>query len=193
MYKSVSRNSALSVVVLGLAMAVGASAQTTGSSTATKSSTSTMKTAKNPDSDFAKKASMDGMVEVQLGNLAQQQGASDSVKQFGTKMAQDHAKANDELKQIASGKGIDLPASLDKKHQSEVHHFTKLSGAKFDKAYMDHMVGDHKKDIADFKKEASSGKDADLRAYAQKTLPTLEEHLQLAQQTNDAVKKAARK
>lgn len=190
----VSTKHALSAVVLGLSLAFGAAAQTggaysTGATSKTSKSTTGM-AASSPDHAFVEKAAMGGMVEVELGKLAQQKAASDDVKKFGARMEQDHAKASEELKQVASSKGIQLPASLDKKHQADVDRFSKMSGAQFDRAYMDHMVDDHKKDVADFKKEASSGKDADVKSFASKTLPTLQEHLQLAQTTYDAVKKA---
>ena len=144
------------------------------------------------DKDFAQKAAVGGMAEVQLGKLAQQKASNDQVKQFGSHMVEDHSKANDELKQIASTKGVQLPSALDKKHQSDMDRLQKMSGADFDKAYMSHMVDDHKHDVADFKKEASSGRDSDIKGFASKTLPTLEEHLKLAQTTNDAVKKGAK-
>ncbi len=195
MFEPVSRTHALSALVVGLALAFGASAQTTGASTAgnTKMTTSAPAKSSNADSSFVKKAAMGGMAEVELGNLAQQKASNDAVKQFGSRMVQDHGKANDELKQIASSKGIDLPTALDSSHKKDVDRLGKLSGAQFDRAYMDHMVSDHKKDVSEFKKEASSGKDADVKAFASKTLPTLEEHLKMAQQTNDTVKKAGRK
>ena len=143
------------------------------------------------DKDFAQKAAVGGMAEVQLGNLAQQKAANDQVKQFAARMVTDHTKANDELKQIASTKGVQLPSALDKKHQSDMDRLQKMSGADFDKGYMSHMVDDHKQDVAEFKKEANGGKDGDVKGFAAKTLPTLEEHLKLAQTTNDAVKKGA--
>ena len=86
--------------------------------------------------------------------------------------------------------GVDAPTGPDSKHQKDLDRLGKLSGAEFDKAYMSHMVDDHKKDVSAFKKESTGGKDADLKGFASKTLPTLQEHLQLAQTTNDAVKKA---
>lgn len=188
----VSRKKALSAVVLGLTLAFGASAQTSGTSAATsgtKAPSAAASKKANPDHSFVEKAAMGGMAEVELGNLAQQKASSDEVKQFASRMVQDHGKANDELKQIASAKGIQLPTALDKKHRGDIDRLGKMSGAQFDRAYMSHMVDDHKKDIADFKKEASGGKDSELKAFASKSLPTLEEHLQLAQKTNDAVKK----
>ncbi|MGZ9031671.1 MAG: DUF4142 domain-containing protein, partial [Burkholderiaceae bacterium] len=164
MSASVTRKHKLSAVVLGLAFAFGALAQTgtmvtpgtpgtTGSSAASGSkasagtSTATgTKAARNPDQPFVEKAAMGGMAEVELGNLAQQKASSDQVKQYASRMVQDHGKANDELKQIATSKGIDLPTALDKKHRSDVDRLGKMSGAQFDRAYMSHMVDDHKKD-----------------------------------------------
>jgi len=142
------------------------------------------------DRAFAEKAAAGGAAEVEGGKVAEQRAANDKVKQFGARMAQDHAKANDELKQIASGKGLQLPSAPDAQHQHEMARMQKLSGAAFDQAYMDHMVKDHKKDVAEFRKQASAGKDPDLKAFAAKTLPTLEEHLKLAEATNAEVKKA---
>jgi putative membrane protein len=144
------------------------------------------------DQKFAEKAAIGGLAEVQLGNLAQQKAASDQVRQFGMRMVQDHTKANDELKQVASNKGLQLPTALDSKHQKVVDKLSKMTGADFDKAYMDDMVDDHKEDVSDFKKEANGGKDPDIKAFAAKTLPTLQDHLKMAQSTHDAVKKGAK-
>jgi putative membrane protein len=130
------------------------------------------------------------MAEVQLGKLAQEKASNDQVKQFGARMVQDHSKANDELKQVAGSKGIQLPTDLDAKHKSDMKRLQGLSGAAFDKAYMTHMLADHKMDIADFQKEADSGKDADVKAFAARTLPTLKEHLQMAQQAEAAARGA---
>lgn len=194
MSRSFSHSHALSAVVLGLTLAFGASAQTSTGATSgpgsSKASAATTAKKANADQPFVHKAAMGGMAEVELGNLAQQKAASDQVKQFASRMVQDHGKANEELKLIASSKGIDLPTALDKKHQGDVDKLAKLSGAQFDRAYMSHMVDDHKKDVADFKKASTSAKDSDVKGFASKTLPTLQEHLQLAQKTNDAVKKS---
>ena len=144
------------------------------------------------DRTFVQKAAIGGLAEVQMGNLAQQKAASDQVRQFGMRMVKDHTKANDELKQVASSKGVDVPTALDKKHQKTLDNLSKMTGADFDKAYMANMVDDHKEDVSDFKKEASGGKDADVKGFAAKTLPTLQEHLQMAQTTRDAVKKGTK-
>ncbi len=130
---------------------------------------------------FMKKAAVGGMAEVELGQLAQQKGSSARVKEFGARMVRDHSKANQELKQLAGLKGVTLPTALDSKNQKVVAHLQKLSGVAFDRAYMSDMVADHKEDIADFQTEGQGGKDPDVKAFATKTLPTLEEHLKMAQ------------
>jgi putative membrane protein len=140
------------------------------------------------DKKFMEKAAAGGMAEVELGQLAQQKASSDQVKQFGARMAQDHSKANEELKQLATSKGVQVPASLDKDAQKDKAKLEKLSGADFDREYMKMMVDDHKDDVSAFEKTAKSGKDPELKSFAAKTLPTLQEHKQLAQTTYAAVK-----
>jgi putative membrane protein len=141
------------------------------------------------DRQFVTKAAQGGMAEVELGQLATQKAQSAQVKQFGQRMVDDHTKANDQLKQVASQENITLPTGLDAKDQALKDRLEKLSGAQFDKVYMQHMVMDHKKDIAEFQKEANSGKDQQVKQFAQQTLPTLQQHLQMAQQDEQAVMK----
>ena len=179
-------------VCIGIALLVAtgaAAAQTTGN--ATTGSTSSMQSAakmSSADKAFVEKAAIGGLAEVQMGKLAQQKAASEQVKQFGTRMVDDHSKANDELKQVASSKGITLPTDLDAKHKGKMAKLEKLSGAQFDRAYMDDMVADHKEDVSEFQKQAKSGSDADVKGFASKTLPTLQEHLTMAESTDKAVK-----
>lgn len=139
--------------------------------------------AANPDAAFAKEAAIGGMAEVELGNVAKERGSSSDVKQFADRMVTDHGKANDELKQWAQQKSVTLPTELDAKHKATRDRLAKLSGDQFDKAYMHEMLTDHQHDVAAFKRESTSGKDADLKAWAGKTLPTLQEHLKMAQDT----------
>ena len=103
-------------------------------------------------------------------------------------MVQDHTKANQQLEQIISQKGATLPNTTTTSQERETDHLAKLSGAEFDKAYMDHMVKDHKKDVKEFQKAADNAKDPDLKAFAANTLPTLQEHLQMAENTEAALK-----
>ena len=120
------------------------------------------------------------MEEVELGRLAAQKGQSPDVKKFGQKMVDDHSKAGDELKQLASRKGVTLPTEMKAEQKADKDKLTKLSGADFDKEYMSMMVEDHDKDVKDFQTEASGGGDADVKAFASKTLPTLQEHQKMA-------------
>jgi putative membrane protein len=156
------------------------------SSTSMSSDSSSSSQLSPADKQFVKKAAEGGMAEVELGQLATQNAKSDEVKQFGQRMVDDHSKANDQLKQLAQQKGVDIPSELSAKDKAEKVHLAKLSGEQFDRAYMQHMVQDHKKDVAEFKKESTSAKDSDVKNWAAQTLPTLEDHLKQAQQVTSA-------
>jgi len=104
-------------------------------------------------------------------------------------MVTDHSKANDDLKALSSKKGMTPPSGLDGASQATKDKLSRLNGADFDHAYMQDMVKDHQKDIAEFQKEADHGSDPDVKAFASKTLPTLQDHLRMAQDTLAAVKK----
>ena len=140
------------------------------------------------DMKFAMEAAMGGMEEVEMGRLAAEKGASDEVRQFGQRMVDDHSKANQELMQIASSKGMTLPSALDPKHQADMQKISALSGEAFDKAYVKMMVKDHKKDVAEFQKESMRGTDAEIKGFATSTLPTLQEHLQMIQRIDTKMK-----
>ncbi len=133
------------------------------------------------DEMFAKKAAAGGMAEVAAGDTAQKMGANDAIKKYGQQMTVDHTKANDELKSLASAKKIELPTAPDPAHQKALKNLQARSGDSFDKAFKAQMVSDHKATIALFEKEASSGSDPDLKAFAAKTLPDLQQHLKMAE------------
>jgi putative membrane protein len=133
------------------------------------------------DQDFVTKAGQGGLAEVQMGQLAATKGVAEDVKTFGQRMVSDHSKANEELKAIAMRVGATVPSDISSDQRDAMDKLQKESGADFDKSYGKAMVDDHKEDVDLFKKEASSGQNADLKAFAQKTLPTLEEHLRMAQ------------
>ena len=186
------------------------------------------------DRKFIMEAAHGGMMEVELGRMAVEKASSPDVKQFGQRMVDDHSKANEELMQLASQKGITIPSgnhammnnattgqttttdsqstsmssqsdSMNKKTSStdsgnmdrdqkammKAHATTdklsKLSGADFDREYMDMMVKDHTKDVKEFEDASTKAKDADIKAWAAKTLPTLREHLQMARDVNSKV------
>jgi putative membrane protein len=130
--------------------------------------------------DFLTKAAQGGMAEVQLGRLAQEHAASSVVKQFGQHMVDDHTKANNELKTLAAQKNVTLPQEINSDQKSEAEKLSKLSGADFDKEYIQYMVKDHEEDVEEFQKQANGGTDAEVKAFAAKTVPTLQGHLQMA-------------
>jgi putative membrane protein len=140
------------------------------------------------DSKFAVEAASGGMTEVQLGELAQQKASSQRVKDFGAMMVRDHTKANDELKSLAGMKNITLPPAPGEDHMDHIKDLSKKSGKEFDRAYMKMMVDDHQEDIKAFEKSSNDANDADIKAFASKTLPTLRMHLDSAKAVNDALK-----
>ena len=159
----ISRFSVLTLVVASFSVAGLALAQ---ESPAGKSSSLSAK-----DRTFIHKAAKGGMMEVAMGNLAAQNGQSDDVKSFGKRMVTDHSKANEELKSIAAKKGVKLPSKEPSGKWSS------------DKAYMDMMVKDHEKDLAEFQDEANNGSDPDVKKFAEDTAKVVQEHLDLAKQT----------
>jgi putative membrane protein len=140
------------------------------------------------DAEFVVKAASGGMTEVQLGKMAQEKGQSQRVKDFGAMMVKDHSKANDELKAIAGRKGIALPPTPGEDHQKHIDELAKLSGAEFDKRYVEYMEKDHDEDVKEFKKAADDCKDADLKTFAAKTLPTIQEHHDMVKSIRDSMK-----
>ncbi len=138
--------------------------------------------------DFMLTAASGGMLEVTLGQMAQEKGSSADVKAFGQKMVADHGKANTELKALAASKNVTLPVKPLDEHQKHIDAMQGMSGADFDKHYMSMMVEDHQKDVAAFEK-ATQFQDADVKAFASKTLPVLKTHMDLAQKTNSKVSK----
>lgn len=175
------------VVALAGALAAPAAAQT-AKPPKTQQPTGTTGTAiAATDRAFAREAAIGSMAEVDLGNLAKQKASSSDVKAFADRMVTDHSKANDELKQWADSNKVTLPAQLDARHKATHARLEKLSGDAFDKAYMRDMLADHKMDVAKFKTESKSAKNGDLRDWAGKTLPTLEDHLKQAQDTASKV------
>jgi putative membrane protein len=142
------------------------------------------------DRKFVRTAAQGGMAEVELGKLAVEKGSSDEVKKFGQRMVDDHSKAGVQLKQIASEKGIAVPQQLSAKDKAIKDRLSKLSGEDFDKAYMSDMVKDHTQDVADFRHESASGTDSDIKDFAAKTLPTIQDHLRQAKEIAPSVRAA---
>lgn len=140
------------------------------------------------DYKFAQEAVQGNLLEVKLGAMAKEKGANPAVQQFGDQMIQDHSKAIAELKDIAMKKGATLPTQLTHGEENEWEHLQKLSGKQFDKAYAEYMVKEHKKDIKEFQDAAKNAHDPDMKAFAQKTVPVLQQHEHMAQQMESTVK-----
>jgi putative membrane protein len=161
-------------------------------STDTSATTSTTGTTAaslgDKEKEFVTKAAQGGMSEVSLGQMAAAKATNNDVKEFGNRMVTDHSKANDELKQLATNKGITLPAELGADEKKTEDALSKKSGKAFDKAYMTDMVKDHEKDVAEFQKESKDAQDPDLKAWVTRTLPTLQDHLKMAKQVASKVK-----
>ncbi len=134
------------------------------------------------DKEFMTKAAQGAMLQVALGQQVANKATNPDVKAFASKAAADHASANEELKQLAAKKGLSLPTQLEEDHQEDLEEIVKLSGAKLDAEYADEMVEDHEKDVKAFREASSDLKDPELRAWAAKTLPILESHLEDARQ-----------
>jgi len=140
------------------------------------------------DYNFAVEATSGSRMEVQLGQYATQNAGSAAVKQFGQMMVTDHTKADSMLTDIARVKGLVIPSAPGDAHQKHIDELTKKKGAAFDKAYMDMMVDDHEEDIKKFEDEAKNGKNEDIRAFANQTLPVLRKHLDAAKKIKDGLK-----
>lgn len=165
-----------------------ASADSANAAKMSDSTAGTTTVADPADAKFAVDAANGGMAEVALGKLAQQQANNAKVKDFANMMVTDHSKANDELMALAKSKNITLPDSVSNDKKQEMMDLSKKTGADFDKDYVDKMIEGHQKTISLFEDESKNGKDADLKAFADKTLPTIKMHLTHIQAIHDGMK-----
>jgi putative membrane protein len=179
------------VTVVGAGLCLGTSAQAAAKKEEKKSEQTSSSPAKSPasnangnvsakDKSFMNEAAMGGMMEVEMGKMAQQKGKSADVKKIGSTMVADHTKANNELMAIAKKKGVDLSKVKPKSHS--------MGDANFDKDYLNMMVKDHEKDLASFQAEASNGTDADVKAFASKTSKVIQKHLETVKAAQAKVK-----
>ena len=160
----------------------------TSDTTSTGSTGGTVSTLDAKDKEFAMKAAEGGMTEVALGNMAASKGEAVEVKSFGSQMVKDHGAAGDELKTLATTKGLALPTGLGAEGQATNDKLAKLSGKDFDKAYVSDMVKDHEKDVHEFEKASKELKDPDLKAWATKTLPVIQGHLKMIKEIQSKMK-----
>lgn len=133
------------------------------------------------DADFAMKAAIGGMKEVEAGKIAKDKASGERVKEFAEMMIRDHSKANEELKALASKKGVTLPDDLPQDKQALIENLQQLSGSAFDKEYINMMIMDHEKTIDLFQKGSTSAKDEEIRDWAKGKLPVLKMHLKSAE------------
>jgi putative membrane protein len=137
-------------------------------------------TLNSADRQFMMRAAMMDMAEIETGRLAVSQGASESVRQFGQRMIDDHTRTSQQLMQLASATGFTPPQALDAKHQAAAAKLARLTGAEFDRAYMKQMVKDHQEAVSLYQRQSTRGSMPDLRSFASATLPALQEHLSMA-------------
>jgi len=147
---------------------------------------------KSPGSDqeFVTKASAAGLAEVNAGLLAAKNASDAGVKKFAQQMVDDHSKANKELLALADRLRLRAASKEDADHERMAAKLLKLSGAEFDREYMAGQVKDHDEAVALFEKQAKGGSDKDLKAWAEKTLPTIKHHHKMAKELRDKVGKA---
>jgi putative membrane protein len=139
------------------------------------------------DQQFVQKAMAGGRKEVELGRLAQQHASSDAVKQLGQRIADDHERANRELESMLSGSDV-ARTSATSENDNDRSKLEKMSGAAFDRAYVQQMIDDHQTDITEFERAAQSSNQT-VRAFAEKTIPTLRQHLQQARDAQATIGK----
>jgi putative membrane protein len=151
-----------------LAAPIVAAAQTTGALS-------------DEDARFVNKAAADGLAEIDIARIAQQRAASDAVRQYAARLAQDHSTANEELRAIVQRKGHAMPHDVDHAHAGLRDRLMNLGGQEFDRMYMNEMVRDHQQAVSEFERHARTGTDPDIKAFAAKNVPVLQEHLRAAQ------------
>ena len=156
------------------------------------------------DKDFVEDLAIAGKAEVEIGQMAMERAASAEVKQFADMMVKDHAKAGDELKQVAMRHSIPVPAALDPPHQELKTKLSNLKGAEFDREYMNAMVDGHETVVDRLQTRASEDRfgddkgavkpessdnpvEADLNQWAAAALPTVRHHLDEAKRIHDGL------
>jgi putative membrane protein len=171
------------VAAAALALALGAVpalAQTSTTTTTTDTAAQAGEIAE-ADQKFVEKAAQASIAEIDLGELAQEKAQSDEVKQFAQRMVQDHGKANEQLEEIAKNKGAVIPTEAGEDHSKIRAELGELEGEEFDQRYMAAMAEEHQKAVDLFQSQAEQGEDEELKSFAEQTLPTIKEHLSMAQ------------
>jgi putative membrane protein len=140
------------------------------------------------DKEFASKVCASSMAEVNLSELAARLASNPAVRQFAQRMIADHRRASQEMLQMANRRSITLPKGMDDEHQKCFDKLKKLSGAEFDREYMEAMVKDHEKAVEAFEKESKDGKDEAMKRWATQLTPIMKRHLEMARKVCEQVK-----
>jgi len=153
------------------------------------SASSSSSPSSNPDQDFVTKAAQGNSAEVELGKIVAAKSKDPSVKQFAQMMVKDHTTALNELQELAQTKNLNFNDDLPDDAKSLQEKLSSDTGKQLDKDYMDGMVEDHQKDVQEFTDKSQNAKDPDVKQWASKTLPTLQKHLEKAQQIDAKLNK----
>ena len=140
-----------------------------------------------PPQSFVAEAIEGDISEIMLGRLAAQRGDSKSVRDYGNLLSDDHIKAKDAMVALAGELGVKPPIAPTHEAQETYTRLSGLSGRQFDSEFVAYMIKDHQEDIAEFQKEADGGQDPKIKHFAATTLPTLQEHLRIAEKAASAV------
>ena len=141
------------------------------------------------DKKFVKEVAEGSRTEIELGKLAHEKASGEVVKDFAKRLVEDHSKASKALEEAAAKANIQVPTEIQRKAQKAHEKLSKLSGAEFDRAFAKLMVKEHKNDVEAFEKQSRTGESPEIRAFAANTLPTIQEHLRLAEQLEIATKR----
>jgi putative membrane protein len=160
----------------------------TGESGMTGMTSATAATLNDKDKDFVTTAGKGGKAEVELAQDALTHATNADVKSFAQKLVDDHTKANGELEAFATSHGVTIPTEMEAKMKEAKERLMKLTGKSFDQSFLKQMFADHTNTIKAFEDESKNGTDADLKAWVDKTLPTLREHLKMTQDLQKKVK-----
>ena len=189
------RHSLLALLILGL-ISIGCTSTNKASTPDTAAqpnsgatSASSSSPSSNPDQDFVTKAAQGNSAEVELGKIVAAKSKDPNVKQFAQMMVKDHTTALNELQELAQTKNLNFNDDLPDDAKSLQQKLSSDTGKQLDKDYMDGMVEDHQKDVQEFTDKSQNAKDPDVKQWASKTLPTLQKHLEKAQQIDAKLNK----
>ena len=193
------RHSLFALLILGL-ISVGCTstnkastpdtaAQPNSGATSSSAANSSSSLSSNPDQEFVTKAAQGNSAEVELGKIVAAKSKDPNVKQFAQMMVKDHTTALNELQELAQTKNLNFNDDLPDDAKSLQQKLSSDTGKQLDKDYMDGMVEDHQKDVQEFTDKSQNAKDPDVKQWASKTLPTLQKHLEKAQQIDAKLNK----